>query len=138
MGKQQDLLQGTLDLLILRAVSLEPVYLYGILLRIQQSSENRLQFQQGSLYRLEYRAANRTQRPRRLHPPQNLSPPNPSPNKPHNRKARLSHPTFSNSTKKTQSGPSLLRRNPPRNSLIQQIQRQRSATQHLIVKLLQV
>jgi len=69
-----ELLQGTLDLLILKAVSLEPVHGYGILLRIQQLSENRLQVQQGSLYpalyRLEYRATNRTQRPRRLHPPQ--------------------------------------------------------------------
>jgi PadR family transcriptional regulator, regulatory protein PadR len=59
MGKQQDLLQGTLDLLILKAVSLEPVHGYGILLRIQQLSGDRLQIQQGSLYpalyRLEYR-----------------------------------------------------------------------------------
>ena len=59
MPKQQDLLQGTLDLLILKAVSLEPMHGYGILLRIQQLSEDRLQVQQGSLYpalyRLEYR-----------------------------------------------------------------------------------
>jgi transcriptional regulator len=59
MAKQQDLLQGTLDLLILKAVSLEPIHGYGILLRIQQLSEDRLQIQQGSLYpalyRLEYR-----------------------------------------------------------------------------------
>ncbi len=59
MPKQQDLLQGTLDLLILKAVSLEPMHGYGVLLRIQQLSEGRLQIQQGSLYpalyRLEYR-----------------------------------------------------------------------------------
>lgn len=55
MGKQQDLLQGTLDLLILKAVSLEPVHGYGILLRIQQLSGGRLQIQQGSLYPALYR-----------------------------------------------------------------------------------
>jgi transcriptional regulator len=59
MGKQQDLLQGTLDLLILKAVSLDAIHGYGILLRIQQLSQDRLQIQQGSLYpalyRLEYR-----------------------------------------------------------------------------------
>jgi PadR family transcriptional regulator, regulatory protein PadR len=59
MGKQQDVLQGTLDLLILKAVSLEPVHGYGILLRIQQLSGGKLQILQGSLYpalyRLEFR-----------------------------------------------------------------------------------
>jgi PadR family transcriptional regulator PadR len=55
MGKLQDLLQGTLDLLILKAVSLEPVHGYGILLRIQQLSGGRLQIQQGSLYPALYR-----------------------------------------------------------------------------------
>lgn len=59
MSKQADLLQGTLDMLILKALSLEPMHGYGILLRIQQLSQNRLQIQQGSLYpalyRLEYR-----------------------------------------------------------------------------------
>jgi PadR family transcriptional regulator PadR len=59
VAKQQDLLQGTLDLLILKAVSLQPVHGYGILLRIQQLSGERLQIQQGSLYpalyRLEFR-----------------------------------------------------------------------------------
>ena len=48
MAKQPDLLQGTLDLLILKAVSLEPVHGYGILLRIEQLSGGRLQIQQGS------------------------------------------------------------------------------------------
>ena len=55
MAKQQDLLQGTLDLLILKAVSLEPVHGYGMLLRIQQLSGGRLQIQQGSLYPALYR-----------------------------------------------------------------------------------
>lgn len=59
MGKQSDLLQGTLEMLILKSISLEPMHGYGILLRIQQLSQDRLQIQQGSLYpalyRLEYR-----------------------------------------------------------------------------------
>lgn len=59
MGKQVDILQGTLDMLILKAVSLGPLHGYGILLRIQQVSKDALQIPQGSLYpalyRLEYR-----------------------------------------------------------------------------------
>jgi PadR family transcriptional regulator PadR len=50
-----ELLQGTLDLLILKAVSLGPFHGYGVLLRIQQISQNRLQIQQGSLYPALYR-----------------------------------------------------------------------------------
>jgi transcriptional regulator len=50
-----ELLQGTLDLLILKAVSLGPLHGYGVLLRIQQISGNRLQIQQGSLYPALYR-----------------------------------------------------------------------------------
>jgi PadR family transcriptional regulator PadR len=50
-----ELLQGTLDLLILKAVSLGPLHGYGILLRIQQISQQRLQIQQGSLYPALYR-----------------------------------------------------------------------------------
>jgi transcriptional regulator len=50
-----ELLQGTLDLLILKAVSLGPLHGYGILLRIQQISQNRLLIQQGSLYPALYR-----------------------------------------------------------------------------------
>ena len=50
-----DLLQGTLDLLILKAVSLGPLHGYGVLLRIQQISHDRLQIQQGSLYPALYR-----------------------------------------------------------------------------------
>ena len=59
MSKQGDLLQGTLELLILKAVSLEPVHGYGILLRIQQLSKERLQIQQGSLYPALYRLETR-------------------------------------------------------------------------------
>ena len=50
MNKQLDLLQGTLDMLILKAVSLGPLHGYGILLRIQQISKDRLEIQQGSLF----------------------------------------------------------------------------------------
>src|SRR6266568_2536231 len=55
MGKQLDLLQGTLDMLILKAVSLGPLHGYGVLLRIQQISGERLEVQQGSLYPALYR-----------------------------------------------------------------------------------
>jgi PadR family transcriptional regulator len=50
-----ELLQGTLDLLILKAVSLGPLHGYGVLLRIQQISQDKLQIQQGSLYPALYR-----------------------------------------------------------------------------------
>jgi len=55
MGKPLELLQGTLDLLILKAISLGPLHGYGILLRIQQISRDRLEIQQGSLYPALYR-----------------------------------------------------------------------------------
>ncbi len=55
MDKQMDLLQGTLDMLILKAVSLGPLHGYGVLLRIQQISDERLEIQQGSLYPALYR-----------------------------------------------------------------------------------
>jgi transcriptional regulator len=58
MAKPLDLLQGTLDLLILKAVSLGPLHGYGILLRIQQISKERLEIQQGSLYPALYRLEN--------------------------------------------------------------------------------
>jgi len=45
-----DLLQGTLDLLILKTLELEPMHGWGITLRIQQLSESVLQVNQGSLY----------------------------------------------------------------------------------------
>lgn len=55
MGKQIDLMQGTLDMLILKAVSLGPLHGYGVLLRIQQISGEQLEIQQGSLYPALYR-----------------------------------------------------------------------------------
>jgi PadR family transcriptional regulator, regulatory protein PadR len=53
--KSADLLQGTLDMLILKAVSLGPLHGYGVLLRIRQISRQRLEIQQGSLYPALYR-----------------------------------------------------------------------------------
>jgi PadR family transcriptional regulator len=53
--KPADLLQGTLDMLILKAVSLGPLHGYGVLLRIRQISKQRLEIQQGSLYPALYR-----------------------------------------------------------------------------------
>lgn len=55
MKDSLDLLQGTLDMLILKAVSLGPLHGYGILLRIQQISKDRLEIPQGSLYPALYR-----------------------------------------------------------------------------------
>lgn len=55
MPKQTDLLQGTLDLMVLKAVSLGPLHGYGVLLRIEQISGNRLEIPQGSLYPALYR-----------------------------------------------------------------------------------
>ena len=55
MGKTADLLPGTLDMLILKAVSLKPLHGYGVLLRIQQISGEALQIPQGSLYPALYR-----------------------------------------------------------------------------------
>ncbi len=48
--KPSDLMQGTLDLLILKAVSLGKLHGYGVLLRIQQISTDQLIVQQGSLF----------------------------------------------------------------------------------------
>ncbi len=50
MGKPTDLVQGTLDLLILKTLSLEPMNGWAIAKRIVQTSNNVLQVQQGSLY----------------------------------------------------------------------------------------
>ena len=50
MADQAQLLPGTLDLLILRAVSLGPLHGYGVLLRIGQISGNALLIEQGALY----------------------------------------------------------------------------------------
>ena len=55
MGKTADLLPGTLDMLILKAVSLKPLHGYGVLLRIRQISGEALEIPQGSLYPALYR-----------------------------------------------------------------------------------
>jgi transcriptional regulator len=55
VGKTADLLPGTLDMLILKAVSLKPLHGYGVLLRIQQISGEALEIPQGSLYPALYR-----------------------------------------------------------------------------------
>jgi PadR family transcriptional regulator PadR len=55
MAKQVDLMQGTLEMLILKAVSLSKLHGYGVLLRIQQISGEQLVIQQGSLYPALYR-----------------------------------------------------------------------------------
>jgi len=55
LSKTTDLLQGTLDLLILKAISLGPLHGYGVLLRLQQISREALQVPQGSLYPALYR-----------------------------------------------------------------------------------
>ena len=59
MPPSSDLLQGTLDLLVLKSLALEPMHGWGIAQRIQQVSQNVLQVGQGSLYpalhRLEYK-----------------------------------------------------------------------------------
>ena len=59
MAPNTDLLQGTLDLLVLKTLALESMHGWGIALRIQQVSKEALQIGQGSLYpalhRLEYK-----------------------------------------------------------------------------------
>jgi transcriptional regulator len=55
VGKTADLLPGTLDMLILKAVSLKPLHGYGVLLRIRQISGEALEIPQGSLYPALYR-----------------------------------------------------------------------------------
>jgi PadR family transcriptional regulator PadR len=55
LAKNADLLPGTLDMLILKAVSLKPLHGYGVLLRIKQISNGALEIPQGSLYPALYR-----------------------------------------------------------------------------------
>ena len=55
MGKTADLLPGTLDMLILKTLALEPAHGWGIAQRIQQVSRDVLQVNQGSLYPALYR-----------------------------------------------------------------------------------
>lgn len=66
MSRQQEkslsdaeLLQGTLDMLILKVVALRPIHGYAIVQRIQQISRDALQVRQGSLYPALYRLENR-------------------------------------------------------------------------------
>ena len=59
MPKQGDLVQGTLEMLILKAISLERNHGYGILVRIEQLSKEHLQIRQGSLYPALYRLESR-------------------------------------------------------------------------------
>ncbi len=54
-----DLLQGTLDMLILKALSLGPLHGYGIIQRIHQMSDEMLEVEQGSLYPALYRLEER-------------------------------------------------------------------------------
>ncbi|MCH8948205.1 MAG: PadR family transcriptional regulator [Acidobacteria bacterium] len=49
-GKQSDLVQGTLDMLILRTLALEPLHGYGLTLRIQQASKGVFRVNPGSLF----------------------------------------------------------------------------------------
>ena len=55
MAKTAELLPGTLDMLILKAVSLRPLHGYGVLQRIEQISGDALEIPQGSLYPALYR-----------------------------------------------------------------------------------
>ena len=55
MSKPADLLPGTLDMLILKAVSLNPLHGNGVLLRIKHISKDALDIPQGSLYPALYR-----------------------------------------------------------------------------------
>ena len=55
MPESADLLPGTLDLLILKAVSLGPLHGYGVLLRIEQITRGALLVEQGALYPALYR-----------------------------------------------------------------------------------
>jgi transcriptional regulator len=58
-GGKADLLQGTLDLLILRILAMEPIHGWGVSKRIRQMSGGALQVNQGSLYPALYRLRDR-------------------------------------------------------------------------------
>jgi PadR family transcriptional regulator PadR len=58
-GPKADLLQGTLDLLILKALGLGPLHGYGIIQRLRQLSDELLEVEQGALYPALYRIENR-------------------------------------------------------------------------------
>jgi PadR family transcriptional regulator PadR len=61
MNSQGQILPGTLDLLILKAVSLGPLHGYGVLLRIQQISAGALLIEQGALYPALFRLVRKGQ-----------------------------------------------------------------------------
>src|SRR5579862_171508 len=56
---EAELLQGTLDMLILKIAALRPIHGYALVQRIQQISKNALEIRQGSLYPALYRLENR-------------------------------------------------------------------------------
>jgi len=58
MGHDVGLVPGTLDLLILKAISLGPLHGYGVLLRVGQMSGGALEIEQGALYPAMYRLEN--------------------------------------------------------------------------------
>lgn len=58
-GPEAELLQGTLDLLILKILALEPLHGYGIAQRLKQVTQDALQIRQGSLYPALYRLEKR-------------------------------------------------------------------------------
>lgn len=58
-ARDAELLQGTLDMLILKVTALRPIHGYAIVQRIQQISKEALQIRQGSLYPALYRLENR-------------------------------------------------------------------------------
>ncbi|MCA9052243.1 MAG: PadR family transcriptional regulator [Planctomycetaceae bacterium] len=58
-NKKTDLLQGTLDMLILKSLDMESMHGFGISVRIRQMSRDVLQVEQGSLYPALYRLENR-------------------------------------------------------------------------------
>jgi PadR family transcriptional regulator len=58
-GEKSDLLQGTLDLLVLKALQLEPLHGFGVAKRIQQLSSDVLRIEEGSLYPALYRLEER-------------------------------------------------------------------------------
>jgi transcriptional regulator len=57
--EKQELLQGTLDMLILKSLALEPMHGFGVSVRIRQMSRDVLQVEQGSLYPALYRLEQR-------------------------------------------------------------------------------
>jgi PadR family transcriptional regulator, regulatory protein PadR len=59
VDKTAELLPGTLDMLILKAVSLKPLHGYGVLQRIRQISNDAIEIPQGSLYPALYRLERR-------------------------------------------------------------------------------